>query len=139
MAHEQDRSIIRTYPDLFDLDSCPTGSSMHLGLQLNGSGWLGLLERLCGNLQPLAQMVSSEDGEFKILAVKQKFGTLRVAYRGASDAIEVEIERAKAEALRTCETCGGGGTLRSLDGYLTILCDQCSSVVTGQQPVVGDC
>jgi hypothetical protein len=138
MPDEQDLSIIKTYPDLFDLDSCPTGSAMHLGLQLNGSGWLGLLDRLCANLQPLTQMVSSEGEEFKILAVKQKLGTLRVAYRGASDAIEAEIERAKAEALRTCETCGGAGTLRSLDGYLTILCDQCNSVLSGPQPVVGD-
>jgi hypothetical protein len=65
-------------------------------------------------------------------------GTLRVAYRGANDAIEAEIDRAKAEALRACETCGAAGTLRSLDGYLMILCDQCNSVVSVQQPAAGD-
>jgi hypothetical protein len=135
MADEQDQSIIKRSPDLFDLDSCPTGSAMHLGLQLNGAGWLGILDRLCANLLPLAQKVSSEGGEFKIVQVKQKLGTLRIASRGGNDAIEAEIARAKEEAGRTCETCGGSGDLRSVGSYLMVLCEGCHLASSRPQSV----
>jgi hypothetical protein len=81
--------------------------------------------RLCAKLQPLATEVRTQGGEFVILGVKQKFGTLRVVYRGGNDEIAKEVELAKADALRTCEMCGGPGDLRSERGYLTVLCVAC--------------
>lgn len=122
-------SIIANYPDLFDLENCPTGSAMHLGLQIDGTGWLALLERLCARLQPFAIKVKAQGHDFRILSVKQKFGSLRVAYRGGTDDIEAEIELAKAEASKTCVSCGGVGELRDARGQVRVLC-QCLEVVS---------
>lgn len=118
-------SIIASYPDLFDLETCPKGSSMHLGLQIEGSGWLSLLDRLCARLQPLAIKAKAQGHDFRILSVKQKFGSLRVAYRGGTDDIEAEIELAKVEASETCEGCDGAGKLKDVCGYVRVLCGQC--------------
>jgi hypothetical protein len=125
MIAEQDRLIIAKYPDIFDLASGPSGSAMSLGFQLNGSGWLALLERLFADLQLLAVNVRIQGGEFKVLQVKQKLGTLRVTYTGGNDDIEGRIHQAKTDALRTCEICGGPGEQRSDHGYLIIRCPTC--------------
>jgi hypothetical protein len=100
-----DREIIARYPQLFDLSGDVTVSAMHLGFQFAGSGWLGVMATLCERLVPLVG-----DSGFRILSVKSKFGTLRVTYRGGSDAVEAEIEAAKAEA--TWEFCGQVGERR---------------------------
>jgi hypothetical protein len=79
--------IILAYPTLFDLDLLQ--SSMQFGLQIPAS-WRGTIEQLCQRLQPLA----TDQTDFKILSVKEKFGSLRIAYRRGTPEIEAEIERA---------------------------------------------
>lgn len=125
MTPNEDGLILSKCSELFDLESGPLKSAMGFGIRFDGSGWLGLLDRLCDKLQPLALGVRAQGMEFKILGVKRKFGTLRIAYRGGNEAIAEEIERAKSEALRTCELCGEPGELRSHQNYLTILCGSC--------------
>lgn len=91
--------IVFKYRDLFDVDSAPWGSAMHFGLQMESVAWREIIEQLCERLQPLAAKAKSQGLDFRILAVKQKFGTLRIAYRNGTDEIDAEIERAKDEAL----------------------------------------
>lgn len=122
---ESDRHIIGQFPELFDLQSGPSQSAMTFGFQLNGSGGLVLLYRLCEKLQLIALELRTRGIEFKILQIKQKLGTLRMAHRGGNDAIQAEIDRARAVALRTCELCGKPGELRSEHGYLIVLCRGC--------------
>jgi hypothetical protein len=91
--------IIGQYHELFDLDSAPWSSSMHFGLQVESEPIRGIIERLCERLRPLSAAARDEGLDFKILSVKEKFGTLRVAYRDATEAIEAEIQEAKSAAL----------------------------------------
>jgi len=115
---DRDRTIIAKYPDLFDLDSCPTGSLMHLGLQVD-SGWLPVIEQLCTRIEPIAP------ADFRIVAVKQDMGTLRIAYRDGTDAIYIEVEAARRLAARTCEFCGGPGVQRTVGGWMSVRCESC--------------
>jgi hypothetical protein len=55
---------------------------------------------LCERLRPLTTDAKAQGLRFCILSVKEKFGTLRIAYRGATEEIETEIGRAKDEAIR---------------------------------------
>jgi len=81
--------IIRAHLNLFDFDP---PSSMWFGLQVPDA-WRDTIEQLCQRLLPLA----ADQADFRILSVKEKFGSLRIAYRGGTPAIEAEIERAKVE------------------------------------------
>jgi hypothetical protein len=72
---------------------------MQFGLQVEAEPMRGIIERLCERLRPLAAATRDEGLDFKILSVKEKFGTLHVAYRDATEAIEAEIEETKSAAL----------------------------------------
>lgn len=113
--------VIDRHRNLFDLDGDVTRSAMHLGLQVE-DGWLGLIDRMCDQLEAVAP------GGFKVLSVKSKYATLRVAYRGGDDAVEVEVERTKTEALRTCSRCGAVGQQSTVDGELVVWCSGCRGV-----------
>lgn len=125
MKYDQGQLITAKHPDLFDLSDGPRESSMAFGFQLNGPGWLGLLDGLCATLQRLAGDIRGRGGEFKILQVKQKLGALRIYYRGGDDQIEAEIDRAIGQARHICEICGRSGELHSDSGYLIIRCADC--------------
>lgn len=125
MTPDQEATILDRYPALFDLEYDPTGTAMGFGLKFDGSGWLPLLDRMCAKIEPLAARLEAEGETFKILDVKQKLGTLRLAYIGATDEILAAIAEAKEEASRTCESCGAAGELRQESGYLTVICDPC--------------
>jgi hypothetical protein len=92
--------IILRYIDLFDLESAPWKSSMHFGLQVESAALREIVRQLCQRLQPLATNAKIRGLDFRILLVKEKFGMLRIAYRGGTEEIDAEIERAKDEVLR---------------------------------------
>lgn len=117
---QRGRAIIEHHRNLFDTKSCPTGSAMHLGLQL-GAGWMQVIERMCERLVPLAPGTG-----LQITSVKSKMGTLRVSYRGGSDATRVVIEAARIGAAAHCEGCGGPGTLREVGGWWMVRCGECA-------------
>jgi hypothetical protein len=89
----KDHEIIARFPTLFDTDGDFTSTAMDRGFEFEGDGWLGIMDRLCAKLLPIASQ------DFRIVAVKSKFETLRIAYRGGNNAVEAAIEAAKAEAL----------------------------------------
>jgi hypothetical protein len=95
--------IIVKYPNLFDLDSVPWNSSMQFGLRVESVSLRNIIEELCVRLQPIAVAAKAEGLNFRILGVKQKFGTLRISYRGGNDEIDAEIERAKDAAFHAIQ------------------------------------
>jgi hypothetical protein len=86
----------------FDTTDDVTTTTMRFGFQLDGRGWRRVMAKLCVRLEPLAQ------NGFRILAVKSKYGTLHIAYRGGDEMIATKIAAAQAVAARTCQVCGGG-------------------------------
>jgi hypothetical protein len=116
-----DAMIIESYMDLFDVDSGAARSMMELRFQFNGPGWLGLMAGLCERLVPLAQGTG-----FRIMSVKSKLGTLRIASRDGTDVIDVEIAAAKSIALVTCELCGAPGIQQTVGGWVMVRCGACA-------------
>jgi hypothetical protein len=112
--------IIDRYRELFDLAGGLT-SAMDWGFQFSGYGWLRAMDHLCERLVPLVAGSGCQ-----ITGVKSKFGTLRIAYRGGSDAISAEIETCKQAALVTCENCGAAGTRQQVGGWAAVRCVACA-------------
>ena len=57
--------------------------------------------------------------------VKEKFGGLRFYVKGGNERALARIDEAAQEAERICEGCGAPSSIRSLDGWLTTVCDDC--------------
>lgn len=85
-------------------------------------GWRDLLERACDRIEE-----ALEGGVFRVLQVKEKFGTLRFYWDGdMSDAAKAKVDEAIALATArsacTCEICGAGGRLYNRGGWLATAC-----------------
>jgi hypothetical protein len=91
--------IIRSYPELFDVASAPGNSSMHFGIQVERPACRGIVERLCERLRPLAAAARDQGIDFAIVEVKEKFGTLRINYRGGTEEIAAGIDQARQETV----------------------------------------
>ena len=102
-------------------------------------GWWPLVEELHTHLAFL-------DPTYSAGQVKEKFGTLRFYYdptvapdsaeRKIMDALVSFAERLSA---RTCESCGGHGSMRNIGGWARTLCERCySREVSGDSGDVPD-
>lgn len=90
---------------------------------LCGPGWYPLIERLSADL---AEIVRQEGlRRFRAVQVKEKFGGLRFYTTGGNERTLARIAEAAQEAEHTCEGCGAPGHIRSIDGWLTTICDDC--------------
>jgi hypothetical protein len=122
MTTQTDREIIARYPRLFDTDVDFTATAMDRGFENVGPGWIPVMTQLCERLVPLAQ------ADFRIVAVKSKFATLRIHCRGGNDATDAVVDRAKALALSICERCGRPGTQQTTAAdELVVRCEHCAA------------
>ena len=88
-------------------------------------GWRDLLERACTRIEAALM----EGGAFRVLQIKEKFGTLRFYWDGdMPDAAKAKVEEAIALAVArsacTCEICGAEGRLYSRGGWLATACPE---------------
>jgi hypothetical protein len=86
-------------------------------------GWRDLLDRACARIE--AALV--EGDTFRVLQIKEKFGTLRFYWGGGmSDTARARVEEAIALAAArsacTCEICGAEGRLYNRGGWLATAC-----------------
>ncbi len=116
-------AIMKRYPDLFGTGPWTQNHGIGYGLQC-GKGWYPLLDRLFRDIDVIRR--EDELTGIKVSQVKQKLGGLRVYLGRANDRVHDRIRQAEAEALATCEGCGGTTPgIRSIGGYLTNSCDSC--------------
>lgn len=66
-----------------------------------------------------------EPGNFEVVQVKEKFGTLRFYFQGGDNEIEGIIRQADNYSQYICEKCGNLGILRKDHGWYVTLCDLC--------------
>jgi hypothetical protein len=86
-----------------------------------GPGWHPLVIKLIEDLFSLGW-----DGELH--QIKEKFAGLRFYIGGGSKEIFDRINKAEDESLRTCDTCGKPGKLRSTEsGWWYTSCEECVS------------
>ena len=97
-----------------------------------GKGWFTLVELLHDFLQSI-------DPDYKLMQVKEKFGSLRFYYYTTfpikspeATAMDRLVRFAEALSARTCEECGNPGEGRFDSYWIVTLCDNCyRSKVTG--------
>lgn len=96
-----------------------------------GPGWVPLIERLFQQIQ--AHMNAHPEAEaLQVSQIKQKFGELRVYYRGGDHACAALVEQAAIQAQSTCEICGSHGSAREAGG-MVVRCDQHLPTVEGNE------
>ena len=88
-------------------------------------GWRDLLERCCARIEAAL----AEGDAFRVLQIKEKFGTLRFYWDGempgaAKAKVEEAIALAVAISACTCEICGAEGRLYDRDGWLATACHE---------------
>lgn len=146
-AAADDRShveaLVREFPRLLE------GKEQRLFLP---KGWTHIAERLFRELNEL--LTDDEAKLFKLLELKEKYGTLRVYYavgrqgglnvdvvgleghtrfatrlkhRAGFPTAEVEalIQQAEADSEVTCAFCGAPGRLRTNQPWVNVACDEC--------------
>jgi hypothetical protein len=112
--------------DFFHPETPIDQSLMGFGFE-HADGWFDLIWQLCldiedalHNLEPDAQM------DFRVLQVKEKYGTLRFYANWGTDKIFDLIEDAEEKSARICEICGKEGRINS-EGWVTVRCSDCES------------
>jgi hypothetical protein len=105
-----------------DLGANPTETPMAFGPECE-DGWFPLLLRLSTAIQ--AELDTRPEPDFRFAQVKQKLGELRIYHTGTTnERISQLIERARAEARTTCETCGATpAEVRAVSGRMQCLCE----------------
>jgi len=119
MKLESQQEFYGNFPNMFNHQNPPVRGGFW-GFEC-GEGWKNLLWDLCMDLLPYV------DTDFKVLQVKEKFGTLRFYAHGGTQQARDLIDKAEVESATTCEVCGSKtGQLRG-GGWMRTLCNHCHS------------
>ncbi|MDE5465949.1 hypothetical protein [Bradyrhizobium sp. CSS354] len=113
-------SLVESYPDLFGPVGDPPAAA---GWPCCGDGWRDVLERACVRIRAA---VEADGGTVRIVSVQEKYGTLRIDWRGAPSPdvaarLEEAVDLAEARSATTCDVCGAFGVLRG-GGWLATRC-----------------
>jgi hypothetical protein len=106
MILELEQKIVARWPGWFDMRGDLRRTAMPRGFQ-HGDRWFDPVYQLSERLEPLVGELNTTlpPGEhFEVLQVKQKFGGLRFDVSHQNAPIDSEIERARQDSLRTCES-----------------------------------
>lgn len=121
MNSELDNRLCKTYPQIFAQRTLhPTETLMCWGFEC-GDGWYRLIDNLCFAIMAHCDITGERPPQ--CVQVKEKFGTLRfyVDYCESNEVWDL-IDQAESLSGKTCEVCGGPGTLRG-GGWLKTLCE----------------
>jgi len=90
-----------------------------------GDGWFPLLLDLIGKLEAICSQQEARGKENQMVArqIKEKLGGLRFYVSNAPQEAADLVQEAEQRSTTTCDRCGGPGRIRSLEGWLTCLCD----------------
>jgi len=92
-----------------------------------GSGWYQLLDCLFFVINKDLSELPVAERRFKILQIKEKFGSLTVYCEGTTEHIRDTISQAEEMSKQICETCGEYGKLRDSAHWIKVRCDECEA------------
>ncbi|KAF3913353.1 hypothetical protein ABW20_dc0105343 [Dactylellina cionopaga] len=122
-------ALYAEFPHLFWTRELPE-EPMRYGLTI-GPGWFPIVRELCLRITRAIDQDDLKDPKATMWAfsqIKEKYGELRVY--GPEDKeggpISNAYEWAEEEASKTCEECGGEGSLLIIKGWYTTTCQQCA-------------
>jgi hypothetical protein len=120
MTQEKERILFEKFPFVRGSGDI-TKDLMDFGFEC-GDGWFQILYALFDAIQNLTVVPP----DFKVVQVKEKFGTLRVYTDFSSEDINHLISLAEDASSLVCESCGAPGKLTRNHGWFKTLCDKCS-------------
>ena len=89
-------------------------------------GWFDLLKDLIALLESV--MTDSEQ-PLIVAQVKEKFGGLRFYVYNSNDVCDGYIDWAERRSWKTCCRCGTPGTMKTNNGWSSVLCEICAAPV----------
>ena len=123
MRVELEQQLVERWPTWFNTQGDIRETLMPFGFA-HGDGWFDLLRRLCERLESVVTEAEKRSGPpFRVLQVKEKFGSLRFYPNYSNDAIAALFGDAEVESTRTCEICGKPG-IRRIAGWIRTRCDE---------------
>jgi hypothetical protein len=124
MKPELDEKLVKEFPNLYrDRYGDKMETCMVYGFP--SDGWFDIIYNLSAKLEKLIMEIPEDErAYYKASQVKEKFGGLRFYMTASTPDMEKLIEEAEELSLKTCETCGKSGSLRSFGGWLVTLCDE---------------
>ena len=141
MKTELQNQLFDKYPELFsNRTKSPMESCMSWGCEI-GNGWYDLLCSVCWRIFQHEKNISERitvrnkygtpndqsDLDYvpvKFDQIKEKFGGLRIYFRGGDDYVEGVVRMAEEYSYKVCEVCGNAGKPNK-GGWITTLCDNC--------------
>lgn len=106
----------REYPQLYK------GNYISFDLQ---PGWQEVLHNLSRSIVTLLANQPLVAAKFRVLQVKDKFGSLRFYYTPHDRHIQMVVDAAENASKKLCFGCGERGTQKQCNGVLVTACDSC--------------
>lgn len=127
-----ENQLYTNYKNLFaDKDKTIQESCMAWGVEC-GDGWYDLIDTLCRAIKVYESNLESkkdfDDSYFtnykkvKFDQVKEKFGGLRIYYKGGDSYVSGLVSMAEDMSYKICEICGNKGSPNK-KGWISTLCD----------------
>ena len=124
MKEELELQLVAKYPKIFrDYGGDMQKTCMHWGMSC-GNGWYDLIDRICARITEL-----DPEGNCYAAQVKEKFGELRFYVDGATEEIYKVLWDMEAESGEICEDCGKPGKTKSVNFWISTLCDECREAI----------
>ena len=115
--------MLDTYPELFGTNLTPQKSLTMFGIE-TGPGWKEIVLSYLPKLSKIVKENNIED--FRIVQIKEKFGTLRIYTRGSSnEEIQNLISEMEKICDSTCDRCGSKEGILRGNGWVRVTCDEC--------------
>lgn len=88
-----------------------------------GNGWYALLWNL--NLKINEYLEKRNIKNFRVIEIKEKFGSLRIHSKPIYKEIQSLIDLAEEQSNFICEFCGDNGFQYNIRGWVTTICNSC--------------
>ena len=139
MTKELEEKLFKRF-SFFHPEASIQESLMAFGFECD-DGWFDIIWQLCESLEKENKRMIDElepndktklllqKGEpalFRVVQVKEKFGTLRFYTDLSSDGMEKLIRKAEKKSCITCEVCGKPGVLMARGYWYKTLCTECA-------------
>lgn len=88
------------------------------------SGWHKLIDDLSRDLEQW-MIDNPKEEPIIVCQIKEKFGGLRFYVDGGNSESQQIIDKAEDASLTICDTCGGNGKSREINGWIHTICQDC--------------
>ena len=119
MNKKLEKKLIDKFPSFFkDMYGDPIKTCMAWGCDC-GDGWYKIIRNTCNKIAKI------DEGKFRFLQIKEKFGGLNLYCAGCNEKISKIIRKAEDESYKVCEKCGSKEEITVEGNWIQTLCKTC--------------